>query len=138
MIEDLDASTGTTRRRHRRRICAKSVRALCAPPPWAGFVVAGGGGESAAAGAAAGRIMTTSGRDWSREEASRLLAQDLGGMQLPPLPERGMLRGRPDDGADRAGWWAERIVKYVEHAGSGRSRGSGRGSRHLLGFGDAP
>ena len=138
MIEDLDASTGTTRSRSRRRICAKSVRALCAPQPWAGLVVAGGGGEIAAAGAAAGRIMTTSGRSWSREEASRLLAQDLGGMQLPPLPDRGMLRGRPDDGADRAGWWAERIVEYAEHASSGRSRGRGRGSRHLLGFGGAP
>ena len=140
MIEYLDAGTGTTRNRNRRRrrICAKSVRALCAPPPWAGSVVAGGGGEIAAAGAAARRIMTASGRSWSREEASRLLAQDLGGMQLPPLPERGMLRGRPDDGADRAGWWAERIVEYVEHASSGRSRGRGRGSRHLLGFGGAP
>ena len=81
--------------------------------------------------------MTASGRNWSREEASRLLAQDLGGMQLSSS-ERAMFSGRPGDGADRAGWWADQIVKYVEHAGSGRNRGRGRGSRHLLGFGGAP
>ena len=134
------------------RVYAKPARALCAHPPWAGFVVVGGrpgasapgagrggtaaggaGGGRVPPGGTAGKIMTAGGAEWSRKEASRLLQQALKG--LPPSYPEYSMRGAPAYDDNDLGSWAESILDYAERSGG---TGHGRGSRHVLGFGNMP
>ncbi len=148
------------------RVYAQPARALCAHPPRAGFVVVGGRSGTGAAGAGRGgtaaggsdggsagtgaagagrggtaaggsdggsaeRIMTAGGVRWSRDEALRLLRRAL--KDLPPSYRERSMRGAPDDD-NVLGKWAASILDHVKRGRGGR----GRGSRHVLGFGNMP